>query len=79
MLLGGKLGMGINRHLIELKTSPPEKGEESFLFRKSSHSCLTRRRANEVIVVECYFFLVNIIVEPPEPRPGSLLCNYCHF
>ena len=32
-----------------------------------------------VVVVECYCFLIIIIVEPPESRPDSFLYNCRHF
>ena len=28
-----------------------------------------------VVVVECYLFLINIIVEPPQPWPPSFYLN----
>ena len=78
MLLGGKLGMGIADTLWCLKLLPPKRGKKHVHFRKASHRIQTRRRANEVIVVvvvvvvvvgvvigvvvECYCFLINIIV-----------------
>ena len=32
-----------------------------------------------VVVVECYCFLINIIVELPEPWRPLVLCNCRHF
>ena len=34
MLLGGKLGMGMSKHFVELKTTPPKRGRNMFTSEK---------------------------------------------
>ena len=42
MLLGGKQGIGVTEHFIELKVSPPEEGEETCSLPRSTHSNVNR-------------------------------------
>ena len=62
-----------------LKRNPPEKGEETGIAMdnmKPSGSCPEKI---EVVVVECYCFLIKIIVVGVEPRRDALVYAPCDF
>ena len=73
--------MGISRHFKELKTIPP-KAEETCSLQEGFRQNVQRGGAEVemvVFVVECYCFLIMIIVELPEPWRPLVLCSYRRF
>ena len=62
-----------------LKRNPPEKGEETGIAMdnmKPSGSCPEKIEV-DVVVVECYCFLIKIIVVGVEPRRDALVYAPC--
>ena len=62
------------------KEIPPEKGEETGIAMdnmKPSGSC--PEKIEVVVVVECYCFLIKIIVVGVEPRRDALVYAPCDF
>ena len=65
-----------------LKRNPPEKGEETGIAMdnmKPSGSCPEKIEVVDVVVVECYCFLIKIIVVGVEPRRDALVYMSCEF